>query len=765
MIGVAMKKKVSAELKKERNDKIKRFLKDMIAPTIFVIIVVFVLYKMATYQKPVDENDIPTPYSFDGDTTPVVLENSNFKFELDAETTQFTVTDKRNGNVWLSNPDISTDSIALTDAKEKLQSTFVLTYSQESGLETTYSSFTKSIQNQVYEIVRGNDYVTIKYSLGDVAKKYMIPPIALAADFEEYIAQIEAADSKKSAQDTKSRYKKYDINNLSATDQEKVEELKELYPIIETEVVYILRDGLKDNQKSKLQKAFATINYSQEQLDKDSALNETEEVQENPVFNFEVTYKLTDKGFEVSVPMDSFQNPSAFPIYKFNVLPFFGAGSKTEEGFLFVPEGGGAIINFNNGKLTTQSYSSRVYGWDLCLVRDSIVHDPFTNFGVFGISKGDSSFICIPKDGASYCTISADISGRYNSFNYVNTTYDIYQREQYDVGNISSNDIFKYIDKLPEGENLTQEYILLDSGSYVDMAKAYQSYIKDNYGSYMKMNNDSSTPVNVEIIGAVDKTEQIVGIPVSKPLELTTFEEAEGIANELYDEVGMRNVNFKLTGWCNGGVNQSILSGISVLSKLGGKSDLKDLSAALSDKGYTLSLNGITMLALDSNIFDGFFSYTDAAKNISKERMELHKYSAVTYALREGTETFYLLHTDLTLEYADNLVEAAGDYNAGVSFDDIGRDIASDFYKSDYHSRESVRKLQIEYMKKYKDQGKYIVINNGNDFVVPYVDMVTNMDLAGSNYSIIDHNIPFFELVRGAAALLDSGIGYCLVHY
>ena len=59
-----MRRQKSEELKKERNDRIKQFLKDMIAPTIFVIIVVFVLYKMATYERPAEENDIPATYAF-----------------------------------------------------------------------------------------------------------------------------------------------------------------------------------------------------------------------------------------------------------------------------------------------------------------------------------------------------------------------------------------------------------------------------------------------------------------------------------------------------------------------------------------------------------------------------------------------------------------------------------------------------------------------------------------------------------------------------
>ena len=117
-----MRRKKSEELKKERNDRIKQFLKDMIAPTIFVVVVVFVLYKMATYERPAEENDIPATYAYDGATDPVLLENNFLKFELDPATTQFTVLHKETGRVWTSNPDISIETQALQEEKNRLQS-------------------------------------------------------------------------------------------------------------------------------------------------------------------------------------------------------------------------------------------------------------------------------------------------------------------------------------------------------------------------------------------------------------------------------------------------------------------------------------------------------------------------------------------------------------------------------------------------------------------------------------------------------------------
>ena len=758
-----MRRQKSEELKKERRDRIKQFLKDMIAPTIFVIIVVFVLYKMATYERPADENDIPATYGFDGNTDPIVLENNFLRLDMDPETTLFTVLHKETGKVWNSNPDISIETAALQEEKNRLQSLLYITASEQTGKILDYDSFSKSINNQIYKIERKSDTeVVIHFSIGNVEKTYMIPPVAREQEFLDYVQALTDLGDTAAAKEVKNRYKKWDKDKLSKADKENFDAIAERYPLVNEEVIYTLRDGLNTVTMNKLLVAFESIGYDQAKYEEDLALDTQEKTSDKPVFNLDLCLKLDGDQLVVSVPFNSIQNPKKYPITKLTLLPFFGAGSKAEEGFMLVPEGGGGIINFNNMKTTLQAYSSRVYGWDLCLIRDSVVHDPITNFGVFGISKGDASFICIPGDGSSYATIQADISGKTNSFNYVNAVYDLYQREQFDVGSISSSDIFKYIDQLPQDEKIEQRYIFVDSGSYVDMAKEYETYLKKTYGEkYFEMKKDTEAPVNVEVIGAVDKTEQILGIPVSRPLELTSFDEAGEIADELKAN-GFNNVNIRYTGWCNGGVNQTVLSKAKPIGKLGGKSDLKALSSKLSGMGYKLALNGITTLALDSNIFDGFFSFTDAAKNISEERMELHKYSSVTYALREGSETFYLLHTKLIMEYAENLREAADDFGAGVAFEDIGKEIPSDFYVDDYHSRENVRKLHMELLKKYNDEGKYTVVEAGNEYAIPYVDMVVDMDLSGSNYTIIDYNIPFLELaIHGYVNYTGESLNIC----
>lgn len=744
-------KNVNVELKNERKQKIIQFLKDMIAPMVLLIIVIALFVYGANKKKLDDVVPMPELYEYDGTTTPFVLEKGDLVFSLDPATTMFTVTNKKTGAVWDSNPADILEG-ASDEVANKLKSQLIVEYSDEVGAQyETYGTSKYSVEKLIYNVSQNGDCVTVDYSIGDVAKVYMCPPVCLADEFEAYIAQIEAANSTKIARDTKGSYKKWDKDKISKYDEEQYEIIKERYPKVEEEPIYVLREKLGRATMEKLERAFTSIDYGEEQLAHDQELDSQGTTQEKPIFNVTVEYRLEEGNkLKVTIPYDKIENPVNYPILNLTVLPFFGAASKNDTGYMVVPEGGGSIINYNNGKTSMEAYASKVFGRDLCLTKDSIVHDPVSSFGVFGMTgKEGNSFICIPSSGNAYCSIYADIYRPKSPCNNAYFKYDLFQREIYDMGSTDqtvNSSIYCYLEKLPEGEKLEQTYVFVDSDNYVDMAKAYQDYLVSTYGSAFDANTDTSTPVCIELVGAVDKKEQVLGIPVSRPLELTSFKEAAEIIKDIHDNVGMDNLAIKYTGWCNGGVKQTVFSSIKPVSRLGGKSDLKDFAAEVKNLGYDLALNGIVMYAMDSNIFDGFFSFGDAAKTLAQERMEIFKYSAVTFALREGSESYYLVHTPLSMTYADRLIEASGKYEAGISFDDIGKDLAADYYEDDFHSRESVKNLHAELLKKIKDDGKYLIVNQGNEYALPYASMVTNMNLKGSDYTILDENIPFLYL-------------------
>lgn len=723
-----------------KSSKIKQSLKNLAVPVIGLLVIGAFILVIILYNGGEEAEEYVEVNAYSGDTETIAMENDALKFEMDPATTQFSLTVKDSGKVWYSNPqDIENDSIALAGEKDKLASTLLITYSTVNGIDAMYNSCKYSIEKGIYDIETGEDFVKVKYSIGDVEKEYLIPPVIREADMEALMAKMNKSD----AVMVQDYYKKYDINNLGKKDDK--ETLLADYPILAQEVIYVLRDTTKDNMKKKFEEFFTEAGYTIEQYNADKELDMKMKSSDKPIFNVSVVYRLEGQDLVVEVPLKEIEYRSDYPLYNLSVIPFFGAGGAQDEGFLFVPEGGGALIHFNNGKTSQNGYYANVYGWDMAQDREFVVHETEVSFATYGIANGEDSFLCLMEEGAPYGAIQAEVGGRNNSYNYVNAVYNIVHREQYDVSDKVNGKMFVYEPQLPD-ETIRQRYRFIASNSYVDMAKAYQAYFMENCGVSLSLNDDAQTPVALEIVGAVDKVKQVLGVPVSRPLKLTGYSEAEAIVRQLKGE-GMDNLSVKFTGWMNGGVKQKILDDVDLVSDLGRKKDLQAFTDYAADNDVDIYLDGITNYAVDSNLFDGFLVFKDAARFVSKEKAELYEYRTVTYKKDDGNEDpYYLLHADQILEMADNLVDAVSAYGAGVSFQDMGDVVSSDFYRKAPVSRQMAVDNQRAKLKEIDESGMPIMINTGNDYAIAYSDMVTNMDLSGSEYTIIDQTIPFYEL-------------------
>lgn len=748
-------KKVLTETQKERRKELIDTLKSMIFPTVLLAIIVVLIFIVVNYQNKEKEPEIIPVRAYSGEETPVVLENDALKLTMDPLTTEFEIEKKSTGKIWYSNPqDADSDPIALGDEKKRMKATLLMSYAVVNGLETNFNNFAQSAENGTYEITADADKIRVDYSIGNVEKEYVIPPVMTAEVYKQWMSEL----SRDGAQLVESYYKKYDINKLGKKDDP--DELREKYPIIDQTPIYILRDTTRENTKGQMQTYFEEAGYTYEDYLEDKELVEAESASDKPVFNISLIYRLDGDDLVVDVPMGDIEYRSDTPLYTLTILPFFGAGGAEDEGFLLVPEGGGALINFNNGKTSQSNYYANVYGWDMGLSRDAVIHNTRAYYGAFGVSCGDDSFVCLLEDGSAYASVQADIAGKTNSINTVNAVYSMCSREHYDVSTVSVADVYEYLWELPD-ETITQRYSFVDTGEYTDMAKDYGRYLSDKYGSYLSMGTEASVPSAIEIVGAIDKVKQIMGVPVSRPLKLTSYNEAAEIVSDL-NSSGIKNMSVQLSGWMNGGVNQKLLKKVRTISSLGSRNDLKNFISSSENLGAQVYLNGITMYAFDSNIFNGFFSYRDAARFISKERAELYQYSHVTYAAREFADSYWLLHTDLAQKMADNIESYAVASGAGVSFEDVGKDLAADYYRKKFTSRQASLRRQEANLKELDDNGTPVMINMGNDFAAPYADIVVNTDLRGSEYTILDECVPFWQLaVHGRIDYTGESLNIC----
>lgn len=677
-------------------------------------------------------------YAYIEDKQEYMLENENLKMELDPKTTYFKVTNKEDGSIWYSNPeDADLDSLADGESKNQLKSTLVVEYSNTLGINATYNNYNYSIEKSIYEIEQGKDYIKVDYTIGNTEQVFMIPQAIGETRLKTFTDNMEKSDVKK----INDYYRKYDINNLRASDNK--QELLKQYPNLEKECVYVLREGLQKHIKSKLEASFEKVGYTSEDFAMDSQLGETAG-KATPIFNVSVIYKLEKNDLVVELPMEEMTWNASYPLTKIKVLPFLGAGGTKDEGFLLVPEGTGGIIEFNNGKNTQSAYYTDVYGWDYAKKRSALVDEQRAMYPVFGIANKETSVLCIIEESGAAASIQADVSGRNHSYNYVNATYEILHSEGLDVSAKTDKSVIVFENEKPSG-SLKQRYKFLKSNDYSKMAEGYRDYLLNKNPQLVKKDT-GSVPVNVELIGAIDRVQQRFGVPVSVAEPLTTYQEATNIIKELKG-IGYQDLHVKYTGWMNEGVTHSVPSSIKTISKLGSKKELEGLLKTGKELGVDVYLNATVQKAYNNKLFDHFIINRDVAKYVTREQVKLYDFSTVWYGEKDWMDAYYLVKPQVILEYMNSISETAKKYGAsGIAFSDVGYILSADYNPKNPIPRKEAMKMQQQQLQDIANTGTKVMVNGGNDYVIGYVDFISDMDLEGNKCTIIDYAVPFYTM-------------------
>jgi hypothetical protein len=442
---------------------------------IFISLLIFPCFFFSCNLKESATRKAVVVYSYEGaKNEPVFLENQFLELRFFPSTTEIVLSEKATGNVWFSNPpDGARDSGADSVTKQLLQSQFSLLYSDDAGVGMTLSNFTYGIEKGMYEYrqIRGehDGGIEVDYTVGTISRNYVFPPAAGEERMDDLWSKMPDSDRRK----VEASFRLYDINNLRANDNK--DALLRMYPELADEKLYILRDNTQEYMKLQIEAFFEAAGYTQEDYENDVEKYSPSSVDNKPAFNVTIRYELDGNSLLVSVPFDKIAYRSKYPITQLNLLPFFGAGSTVDTGYLFVPDGSGALINFNNGRQNQIAYNNAVYGWDEAVIREAVVNDNKAPYPVFGVQKNGATLICVIEEGASYASIKADVSGRNCSYNSVSALFAMIHGAQMDISGKSDKSVYLYETRLPEGERISERFIPCTESGYVGMAKEYRA--------------------------------------------------------------------------------------------------------------------------------------------------------------------------------------------------------------------------------------------------------------------------------------------------
>ncbi len=677
-------------------------------------------------------------YRFDSDysTEIQVIKNGDQKLEFDPNTAQFTYTDAK-GNVWYSNPQ-GTD---LT--REELKAMLVIEYKDYKGVKYPLDSYDSSVArgNWCYEVV-DEQTLRIDYTIGKIEKTYFIPLAVPYARYEE----IQAMLSDEAIKEMKSAYRIYDIDNLFAHDNK--DELLEMYPDLAETKVAVLRPDTQEWKKEKIEGYMIEAGYTEDMYKSDLEYYGVEVTSKNPAVNVSVILKLEDNGLVVSVPFEKLEYYTDYPLTEIRVLPYMCSAGLDREGYLFVPDGSGAMINFNNQKTNQSMYSAKIYGWDYGQVRTELVNDPSAQFPVYGIGYEDTnqSMLCIVEEGESYGYIEADVSGKRHNYNYVTAAFTVVHNEEADVsGGKSNTGVYLFEENLDKTQSITLRYMTMDDSDYVTLAKTYRSYLLEKY-PVLAEGVSGEMPVAVELIGAITKRQHVLGFPKDLPYALSTYAEMQAIVEDL-NAAGMTKLDVILSGWFNDGVKHDVADEINLISKLGNKKSFKNLISAVSEDNTLFAKADFTFV-YNNSLFDSFTVRGDAGKYLNREPIEMQEISNIWYGTLEDSDYTYVAKPSVMMSNLTSFRKDLSKYDLkNIAFASMGNILAADYNRRATVNRATVVKQQVEKFAQIVSDGGKNLVYVGNEYAIPYADVIIKAPLTSDNPNIVDEVIPFFSIV------------------
>ncbi|MDR3174486.1 MAG: DUF5696 domain-containing protein [Treponema sp.] len=679
-------------------------------------------------------------YEYQGTGEELILENEFLEFRFLPKTAEIILRDKKSGALWRSNPEGVEDAGADPVTKQLMLSQFSLEYADQAGVGMTLYSSRHSVERGAYEYTVTDGGLDLRYTVGDLARTYVFPPAATEKRMLPFLEKMDRSDRRK----VESGYRLYDINNLRPTDDKN--SLLALYPDLAREKVYVLRDSAQEYMKVEIEKYFADAGYTYDDYIEDAARFASAEGPEKPAFNISIRYELEGNSLLVSVPFDQIAYRPSYPIMAFSLLPFMGAGGLEDKGYLLVPDGGGALIYFNNGKQNQTAYNNRVYGWDEGMPRDAVISDNKAPYPLFGIQKNGAALACIIEEGSAYASIRADVSGRNCSYNSVHARFDMIHGATMDIAGRTEQLVYLYEPSLPAGERIALRFTPCQEDGYVGMAKEYRAWLLRAYPDHWKP-QDGGIPIAVEIIGAVNKTQHRIGLPFDLPLKLTTYKEAEGMIRDFAD-LGWKNPQVKLKGWFNRSVDHTVPSKIKLIGELGSRADFMNLVNAAKEREAILVPELDFLYLKDPGLFDGFSLYRDVGRYVNRKRMEAYPFSFVWFGERKWWgKMSYIARPMYMASLIDRFIPQAEKLGLeNIAFRSLGSKLAGDYNEKRHVSREAAMKIRREKLAEIRRGGTGVLINTGFAYAAPYADFITDLALDDQGFGITDVSVPVYPI-------------------
>ena len=295
-------------------------------------------------------------------------------------------------------------------------------------------------------------------------------------------------------------------------------------------------------------------------------------------------------------------------------------------------------------------------------------------------------------------------------------------------------------------------YIYYDT-TWLGMAEAYRDTLIAD-GKLTKLNaetTEDNIPLYLEVFGALETTEQIATIPVDVMTPLTTFENVYQMYEALSSQ-GVKNINFKLTGFANGGMYATVPAKLKWEKAVGGANGFETLISQAAG----INAGGEAHLGLYpdfdfayihvNTLFDGTNLKKDAVKTIDNRYSSFRQYSAT----QQAYISFYQLAISPSRysKFYEKLIKNYEEFGLKtMSVGSLGNALNSDFDEDEPYNREDGKDYTVQAFQDLKAAGYSLMSESANAYTWGYLDHIINVDLDSSRYIKSSASVPFIGAV------------------
>ncbi len=385
----------------------------------------------------------------------------------------------------------------------------------------------------------------------------------------------------------------------------------------------------------------------------------------------------------------------------------------------------------------------------------------------------DRGYVAIIEEGDALTELVTYHAGVLSPYDTVQMNFNPRPKDSYNIADaisVGSNSEWTVVSNRKYVGNYKIHYVMLSDeneaaknelkdgawyeASWLGMAKAYRDYLVDK-GVLTQLTADqisNNIPLYIESFGAVETIEKFMSIPVEVMRPLTSAKDVETMYEEL-SAAGATNINFKLTGYSNGGVFYSTmpyrLKWEKAVAEEVSMQELFDYAANVENGDLTLFPEFEFSYAVMTGAFDGYSSRKHAARTID-DRMTFERPYMATQQKYSGSFRLAISPAYYDHFYTKLMENYLGyDNVSGISVGSFGYALNSDFDEDEPYNREDSKSFvakALEYISGSKD-GMEVMVEGGNAYTWQYADHILGAALDSSRYIKASYSVPFVGVV------------------